>query len=146
MEIPYDELSEYITVNVRILTEEKQMTGSLQVSIQSKVSALKDSYNGKGSSTLTTLYKDEIIGADDTFMKRLIKSGENFVLISGSFELKKWSRFPKVEHGDYFYMSDTYYDAVAFKPKKDIYFLGFGLLNTYEKKDFKLKFKYSIDG
>ena len=42
-------------------------------------------------------------------------------------------------------MSETYWDAVMFKPKKDIYFLGFGLLNHYEKKDFKLKFKFFID-
>ena len=43
-------------------------------------------------------------------------------------------------------MSETYYDAVIFKPKCDVYFLGFGLLNQYEKKDFKLKFKYNIEG
>lgn len=146
MEIPHDELSEQIIVNVRILTEEKQMTGQLQVNITDKIANLKDSYNGKGASTLTTLLKDEIIGGDDTFLKRMIKSGENFILISGSFEIKKWTRFPKIEYNDYFYMSDTYPDAVAFKPKRDIYFLGFGFLNHYEKKDFKLKFKFNIEG
>jgi hypothetical protein len=51
-----------------------------------------------------------------------------------------------VEPGDYFYMSESYYDAVMFRPKKNIYFLGFGLLNQYEKKDFTLKFKYNVDG
>ncbi len=75
-----------------------------------------------------------------------MKSGENFVLLSGSFQAKKWSRFPRVEPGDYFYMSESYYDAVMFRPKKNIYFLGFGLLNQYEKKDFTLKFKYNVDG
>ena len=55
--------------------------------------------------------------------------GEKFLLVSGSFEAKKWKRFPKVEPSDYFYMSTGYYDAVAFKPKIDIYFLGFGLMN-----------------
>ena len=42
-------------------------------------------------------------------------------------------------------MSDNYYDAVVYKPKQDIYFLGFGFLNQYEKKDFKLKFKYQVE-
>lgn len=66
--------------------------------------------------------------------------------MSGGFEAKSWKRFKRVEPGDYFYMSDTYFDAVVFKPKKDVYFLGFGFLNQYEKKDFKLKFKYYVDG
>ena len=51
-----------------------------------------------------------------------------------------------METGDYFYMSETYYDAVMFKPKKNCYFLGFGFLNQYEKKDFLIRFKYNVDG
>jgi hypothetical protein len=75
-----------------------------------------------------------------------VKANENFILISGSFEAKRWRRFPKLEMGDYFYMSDTYYDAVIFKPKKDVYFLGFGFNNQYEKKDFKIKYKTNVGG
>ena len=76
----------------------------------------------------------------------MVKTGDNFILISGSFLAKKWKRFGKIEQGDYFYMSETQWDAVVFKPKKDIYFLGFGFLNQYEKKDFKITFKYNVDG
>ena len=83
---------------------------------------------------------------DETFLKSMVKRDDDFILLSGSLESKKWKRFPKIEQGDYFYMSETYWDAVVFKPKKDIYFLGFGLNNQYEKKDFKIKFKYNIDG
>jgi hypothetical protein len=43
-------------------------------------------------------------------------------------------------------MSETYFDAVMFKPKCDVYILGFGSVNQYEKKPFKLKFKYNVDG
>jgi hypothetical protein len=43
-------------------------------------------------------------------------------------------------------MSNGYYDAVVFKPKVDVYLLGFGFMNQYEKKDFKLKFKFNVDG
>jgi hypothetical protein len=118
----------------------------LQVGIHDKICSLKDYFNVKGGGSLSTIYKGEIVKADETFFKRLIKSGELFLLISGSFEGKRWKRFPKAETSDYFYMSETYYDAVIFKPKCDVYFLGFGLLNQYEKKDFKLKFKCNIEG
>jgi hypothetical protein len=32
------------------------------------------------------------------------------------------------------------------QPKFDIFLLGFGVMNQYEKKPFKLTFKYNIDG
>ena len=66
--------------------------------------------------------------------------------MSGSFQAKKWMRFPQFEQGDYFYMSDMYWDAVMVQPRSDIYFLGFGLMNQYEKKTFKVIFKYNIEG
>ena len=108
---------------------------------------LKDYFpNIKGGGGLNTIYKNEIIKSEETYFKKGIKSGDQFMLISGSFEAKKWKRFPRVELTDYFYMSETCYDAVVFKPKMDIFFLGFGFLNQYEKKNFKLKFKYVNNG
>jgi len=90
---------------------------------------MKDFFTMKNAKGLSVLYRDEQIKGDETYLKRLIKSGEQFILLSGSFEAKKWNRFGKTENGDYFYMSDTQYDGVVFKPKNDIYFLGFGLMN-----------------
>ena len=95
---------------------------------------------------LQVLYKSSLIKNDETFFKRGILSGESFLLLSGSFEPIKWKRFPSFESSDYFYMSSDYWDAVMFIPKHDIYFLGFGLMNQYEKKPFKIIFKYNIDG
>ena len=43
-------------------------------------------------------------------------------------------------------MSDSYWDAVMFQPKSDIFFLGFGVMNQYERKAFKVIFKYNIEG
>jgi len=43
-------------------------------------------------------------------------------------------------------MSDNYWDAVMIQPKSDIYFLGFGMMNQYEKKPFKVIFKWNIEG
>jgi hypothetical protein len=104
------------------------MSGVIQVGINDKIGNLKDYYNGKNSNQLVALYKGELIKNEETFFKKLIKSGENFFLVAGTLEAKMWKRFPRMETSDYFYMSDTYYDAVMFKPKKNIYFLGFGFL------------------
>jgi hypothetical protein len=84
--------------------------------------------------SLTTLYQSSIVKSDETFLKKNILGGDSFLLLSGSFQAKKWKRFPSFEQSDYFYMSDTYWDAVMVQPKSDIYFLGFGLMNQYEKK------------
>lgn len=108
------------------------------------IANLKDFYSSKGSS-LNIVYKGEVIQGKDTYLKRLVLQNDKFLLMSGSFEAKKWKRFKRIEISDYFYMSDTYYDAVAFKPKRSIFFLGFGMIQHYEKKEFKLKFKYKID-
>jgi len=43
-------------------------------------------------------------------------------------------------------MENSYWDAVAFVPKRNIKFHGFGLLSNYEKMDMKLKVKWQIEG
>ncbi len=116
------------------------------MNINEKIKSLNTYHTGKGGASLSIVHKGELIKNEDSFLKRLIKSGENFILLSGGFEAIMWKRFAKTESSDYFYMSDSYYDAVAFKPKRDVHFLGFGFMNQYEKLDFKLKFKYNVDG
>ncbi len=120
MEVHFEELSDQITVSVRIITEDSQLNAQIQISINEKLSFLKDCLGGTKSSGLSIIYKGEIAGADDTFIKRSVKQGDNFLLIGGSYEAKVWKRFPRVESGDYFYMSDTYYDAVAFRAQRDV--------------------------
>lgn len=73
----------------------------------------------------------------------MIKSGENFLLISGVLEAKMWKRFTTIEN-DYYYQSDSYFDAVLFRPKQDVMFMGFGLTKQYENHDFTMKFSYKI--
>ena len=128
IEATQDELTDRIMVNIRILTEETTLSGNLQVGIHDKIANLSEYYSGKNKNSLVPIYKGELLKGDETFLKKFVKSGDNFILIAGSLEAKMWKRFPRMETGDYFYMSETYYDAVMFKPKKNIYFLGFGLL------------------
>lgn len=68
-----------------------------------------------------------------------------FFMISGNIVTKKWKRFKSIELGDYFYMSDSYYDAIMLKPQMDIYLLGFAVMNHYAKIPFKITFKIVID-
>eukprot|EP00347_Sterkiella_histriomuscorum_P000151 403376975 len=146
MELQQTDLSEQITVNLRILTDEQTCSGQIQVGINDKIKNLKEYHSGKGQGNLTPIYKNELIKGEDTFIKRLVQSGDNFLLICGGFEPIKWTRFATMEFNSYFHMSDNYYEAVAFKPKQDVHFLGFGFFNQHEKQAFKFKFKYIIDG
>ena len=114
------------------------------MSINDKLKNLKEYYQTKGGAVQTT-YKGEVIKGEDSYAKRLIRQHELFLLMCGSYVAKKWTRFGRVETGDYFYMSETYYDAVCFRPKRAMHFLGFGFLNQYEKNSFKLKFRYQVD-
>lgn len=68
-----------------------------------------------------------------------------FFLISGNLVAQKWRRFGRLVLNDYFYMSETYWDAVKFTPKMDVFILGFALMNHYEKQPWQLIFKYSLD-
>ena len=43
-------------------------------------------------------------------------------------------------------MEDYSWDAVIFVPKRNIKFLGFGLMANYNNKDMKYKIKWVIDG
>jgi hypothetical protein len=42
-------------------------------------------------------------------------------------------------------MNVTYYDAVCFVPKTNVYFHGFGVMANYNGKDLTYKIKWSID-
>jgi hypothetical protein len=95
---------------------------------------------------LNIVYNGEVVTNRDSFLKRLVKSGEKFVLLSGTLQAKRWKRFKELRTGDYFYMYNSWPDAIAFVPKRDIFFMGFAFNNHYNKKDFKLIFKYNIDG
>jgi hypothetical protein len=62
-------------------------------------------------------------------VKRMVPHMSTFFLVAGELVAKRWKRFKRMEQEDYFYMSESYWDAVQFKPKVDVYFLGFALMN-----------------
>lgn len=95
--------------------------------INDNINNLKDFYKTDGA--LSIVYRGEVSKKEDTYLKRLVKQDENFILISGSFVAKKWKRFGRFVLTDYFYMSETYWDAVRVTPKMDMFLLGFGLMN-----------------
>lgn len=91
------------------------------------------------------MYKGELAKKEDTFIKRLVKPDEYFLLISGAFIAKKWKRFKRFVLTDYFYMSDTYWEGIKMRPKMDIFLLGFGIMNHYEKQPFTLIYKVMLE-
>lgn len=56
----------------------------------------------------------------------------------------KWNRFKSYYLTDYFYLNLTSWDAVAFKPLRDVHFFGFGMFGSYDKKDVKIKVQWVI--
>ena len=57
----------------------------------------------------------------------------------------KWKRFPNFYTSDYFWMSETYFDSVAFKPTVDIHLTGFYFFNHADKQPFTIMFKYNLN-
>jgi hypothetical protein len=91
------------------------------------------------------VFKGDLIKKEDTYLKKLVKSGDNLLLISGSFVAIKYKRFPRFVTDDYFHMSDTYWDAIKIKPNVDIYLLGFGLMNHSDKSAFTCIYKILLE-
>jgi hypothetical protein len=46
-------------------------------------------------------------------------------------EPKIWVRFKTMSLGDYYYLEIGHWDAICFKPLKDVFFFGFGVLGSY---------------
>ena len=61
-------------------------------------------------------------------------------------EVKKWIRFPSTVSTDYYCLSTRSWDSVAFVPRTQVFFIGFGAMSNSEKKDIKLKIMWDIGG
>ena len=75
-----------------------------------------------------------------TFAKSFILDGAKImimVLADSCGVAQRWIRFPKFYHTDYFYMETYSWDAVIFIPRRNIKFLGFGIMASYNDKDMK---------
>lgn len=57
---------------------------------------------------------------------------------------KKWFRFSKFDKTNYYFLEEEYWDAIAFVPKREIKFLGFGLMRNFECKDMWIKVRWQI--
>ncbi len=57
----------------------------------------------------------------------------------------QWRRLKSYSLNDYFYLSDSSYDAVTFIPQIDIFFTGFGVFSNYHQKDMTYMVKVPIN-
>lgn len=64
----------------------------------------------------------------------------------GKFEPVMWYRTKKTscEWSDYTSLDTTEFDALCFKAKRDVYFLGCGMLKNYNNNEFVLEMKYRV--
>lgn len=104
---------------------------------------LKDFFSSKDGAP-NIIYKGDVLKKEDTYVKRMVPHLATFVLFTGELIAKRWKRFQRIEMNDYYYMSESYWDAVQFKPKIDVHILGFAVLNQYEKAAWTLTFKWVI--
>ena len=82
-----------------------------------------------------------------TFQKANIKNMQVISVAAAEgivAEPKEWIRFQDFYLTDYYYMSSSYWDAVVFIPKRDIWFFGFGLFSNYNNKDVGIKFQWNL--
>lgn len=96
---------------------------------------------GKMMGSISTLGKAVDNPDDMTFKQLQTKNNQLFSVtysdgVSGA-EPKRWIRFKNFGLRDYYYLSTYYWDAVAFVPKRDVIFFGFGIMSNYRDKDVK---------
>jgi hypothetical protein len=86
---------------------------------------------------------------DVTFIQENVLDGAKLALIQASScaEPIMWKRFSHIYYNDYYNLRVTpSFDAVCFKPKRNVYFHGFGLISHYHKSDMVYNICWAIDG
>ena len=85
---------------------------------------------------------------DETVEHAGIHEGAQLILIGGGGcfgEPVRWKRFRFFEEDDSMSSSLTYWDAICYKPKQDIYFCGFGVSGSYYRKNMTFILSWVID-
>ena len=78
-------------------------------------------------------FKGDIIDCDDTFYKRLIPQGSQFLLISEVEQgMKKWYRFNSFDPDEQQHVTSRRWDGCCFIPKKEVTVMGFAWYNMEE--------------
>lgn len=144
IEVNPDDLSEHLVINTRIITENKQAFGQIQVGINDFIDNLKNFFKDQ-LGNLNVIYKGEVVKKEDTYAKRQILSLSSFLLVPGGYSALKFNRFNGPYSTSFWYMSESVWDSLMFIPLINIQLLGFGMCNHHQKKDFSLIFKYHID-
>lgn len=72
--------------------------------------------------------------AEEVIEKNYVLDGQKISYFVKKIEYQepsKWVRFKSFYLTDYFYLSLQSWDAVAFKPLRDVFFFGFGMFGSY---------------
>ena len=121
----------------------------MKVNINDKLSKIKTIY--EADNIFGTYYcKGKVLENmdDKTFGKSLIANDATILIMvqeKGGGKAKMWRRFPQIYKTDYFYMETYSWDAVAFIPKRNVTFYGFGILASFNNKDMKYKVSWALN-
>jgi len=121
----------------------------LNVKINENLSKIQEVLGEDGVQGFLT-YNGKLVESpkDTTFAKLFVKNNGKIAVVSAAgsgLQPIMWVRFPEFYYTDYFYMNTRYWDAVVFKPKRTIWFFGWGLFANYNGKDIKVKIQWKID-
>lgn len=156
LDVHQSDLTKDITVEVKIvgsdgLKESDQTTNNLklQVNIGDKLSKILETIQKLGIDGGSLIYTGTQfeVPEDQSFQKALVLNKGIFIISQGggAKEPIMWNRFKDWRTDDYFYMEKDYADAICFKPKQTIFWQGFGMFGSWNKKDIKYRLKWCFD-
>lgn len=84
-----------------------------------------------------------------SFLDLKVKPNQKFSIAvcseSGPQTVKLWRRFRRIYQSEWYFLSAFKWDAIAFKPLRDVWFFGFGVCsNYYDKSDYAMYVKWRI--
>jgi hypothetical protein len=89
----------------------------------------------------------KIVGKDDTFAKSEYKNDTVFIATgSAKQEAIPWKRSKNIQNDSYTGVSPGNPDALKFRARRDLYWCGILWPKEWDKKDFKFKMEWRIDG
>lgn len=121
----------------------------LTVNIGDKLNKINETIQKLGEEGGALIYSGTQIEVpeDLSFQKAMVLNKGIFVVSQGGSVKDPviWNRFKDWRTDDYFYMEKDYADAIMFKPKTTVFWHGFGLFGSWNKKDIKYRLKWCFD-
>lgn len=92
----------------------------------------------------TLIYEGQQVGEDDTFLRLKVKMNDKFIVVQsaggGNKKPLLWRRFKSIQKSQWW--CSTSRDCLTWVAQRNVKILGFFWGQEYDKRDFKLKYKF----